>query len=70
MTFTVHVERTAFTGLDLHRIVEPGVIELMAGPASDNLPARGSFKITGPPRVVGSDRVLTTPVNVSETAPV
>lgn len=70
VSFTVHAERTAFTGLDLNRIVEPGVIELMAGPASDNLPARGSVTITGKPRTVGSDRVLTTPATVSETASV
>lgn len=68
VTFTVHAERTAFTGFDMRRIVEPGVIDLLAGPASDNLPARGSFTITGTSRAVGPDRVLTTPVRVSQTS--
>ncbi len=66
VTFTVHADRTAFTGIDMQRIVEPGVIELMAGSASDNLPARGSFTITGASRPVGLDRVLTTPSTIRQ----
>jgi hypothetical protein len=62
--FTVHADRTSFTGLDLHRIVEPGAIEVQVGPSSANLPLRGSFVLEGPVRVLGSDRVLTVPATV------
>jgi hypothetical protein len=44
--------------------VEPGEIVVEVGAASDNLPLRGSFTLTGAERVVGADRVLTTPVSV------
>jgi beta-glucosidase len=62
--FRVHADRTAFTGLDLTRIVEPGDLELLAGSSSTDLPCRGTVRLTGPPRTVGHDRVLTTPVAV------
>jgi beta-glucosidase-like glycosyl hydrolase len=62
--FDVHADRTAFTGRDLRRIVEPGELEVLAGTSSADLPCRAVVRLTGPVRVVGHDRRLTTPVAV------
>jgi beta-xylosidase len=64
VTFRLHADRTAFSGLDGQRVVEPGEITVGIGGASDDLPLRGSLTLTGPLRVVGPDRVLDTPVTV------
>jgi beta-xylosidase len=69
VTFTVHADRTSFTGLSCSRIVEPGEIVVAVGGASDQLPLTGSFTLTGPVRVVGTDRVLDTPVSVHALPP-
>jgi beta-glucosidase-like glycosyl hydrolase len=65
VTFHLHADRTAFTGRDLQRVVEPGDIDVLVGSSADDLPCRGSFRLTGPLRVVGNDRRLHTPVDVS-----
>ncbi len=62
--FTVHADRTAFTGRDMRRIVEPGEVEVLVGTSSDDLPCRGRLRLTGPLRVVGPERCLVTPVEV------
>jgi beta-glucosidase-like glycosyl hydrolase len=64
--FSVHADRTSFTGRDLRRIVEPGEIEVAVGRSSGDLPLRGSFTLEGPVRFLGRDRVLTVPVEVTE----
>jgi beta-glucosidase len=66
--FSVHADRTAFTGRDLRRIVEPGEIEVLAGTSSADLPCQARLRLTGALRVVGSDRQLVTPVEVSARA--
>jgi beta-xylosidase len=63
VTFRLHADRTAFSGRDGTRLVEPGAIAVAVGGASDDLPLAGSFTLTGPVRAVGADRVLTTPVS-------
>ncbi|GLY78654.1 glycoside hydrolase family 3 N-terminal domain-containing protein [Actinoallomurus iriomotensis] len=65
VTFSVHADRTAFTGTDLRRIVEPGTIEVAVGSSSEDLPLRGEFMLTGAERVLGAGRVLTVPVTVT-----
>jgi beta-xylosidase len=65
VTFRLHADRTAFTGRDGTRVVEPGVIAVAVGGASDDLPLSDSFTLTGPVRAVGADRVLTTPVSAA-----
>ena len=65
VTFTVHMDRTSFTGIDYRRIVEPGDMTLMVGTSSEDLPLRASFTITGQTRVVEEGRVLTTPVQIT-----
>lgn len=62
VTFTVHADRTAFSGTDLQRVVEPGEIEIMVGSSATDLPLQGRIRLTGPRRIVGADRVLVTPV--------
>jgi beta-xylosidase len=66
VVFRLHADRTAFCGLTGERIVEPGEIRVGVGGASDNLPLQGSLTLTGPERIVGADRVLTTPVSVRD----
>lgn len=66
--FTVHADRTSFTGADLTRIVEPGRIEVLVGRSSADLPLQGAFTLAGPVRVLGRDRVLTVPVRVQTTS--
>ena len=61
VTFTLHADRTSFTGADLSRIVEPGEVRVMVGASSEDIRGEGTLRLTGDPRVVGHDRVLTTP---------
>ena len=65
VTFTLHADRTSFTGRDLRRVVEPGDLVLQLGASSEDLRLTAPLRLTGPGRVVGADRVLTTPVDVS-----
>jgi beta-glucosidase len=62
--FGVHADRTAFTGRDLRRVVEPGELEVLVGTSSADLPCRGRLRLTGALRDVGPDRQLVTPVEV------
>ena len=64
--FRVHTDRTAFTGRDLRRIVEPGELEVLAGSSAEELPCRGRVVLTGAIRETGRDRVLVTPVEVEK----
>ena len=66
VTFALHADRTAFCGLAGNRIVEPGEIRVAVGGASDSLPLRGSFTLTGQERVTGPHRVLDTPVTIRD----
>ncbi len=65
VTFTLHADRTAFTGVDLRRVVEPGEIELLIGGSSGDIRGRLALRLTGELRVVGPDRVVTTPAGRS-----
>ena len=66
--FRVHADRTSYTDHNLDRIVEPGEVEVLVGSSSVDLPCRGTVRLTGPLRVVGHDRRLTTPVDVQPAA--
>jgi beta-xylosidase len=63
--FRVHADRTAFTGRDFRRIVEPGELDVLVGTSAADLPCRGTVRLTGAVRVVGHDRRLVTPVEVT-----
>ncbi|HLN70909.1 MAG TPA: glycoside hydrolase family 3 N-terminal domain-containing protein [Streptosporangiaceae bacterium] len=62
VTFRLHADRTAFSGRDGVRVVEPGEIRVAIGGASDRLVLHGSFTLGGAERPAGPDRVLDTPV--------
>jgi hypothetical protein len=62
--FTVHADRTSFTGVDMRRIVEPGRIDVAVGSSSEDLRLHGAFELVGPRRVLGRERVLTVPARV------
>jgi hypothetical protein len=64
VSFTVHTDRTSFTGRDLRRVVETGDIELQVSSSSEEPRLVAGLELTGSPRVLGRDRVLTTPVHV------
>jgi beta-xylosidase len=62
--FRVHADRTAFTGRDLTRIVEPGDVEVLVGSSAADLPCRGIVRLIGERRHVGHGRRLVTPVDI------
>ena len=64
VVFRLHADRTAFTGLSGTRVVEPGLIEIAIGSSSADLHLHGEMELAGPQRTVGSQRVLSTPVDV------
>ncbi|SDM04309.1 beta-glucosidase [Nonomuraea maritima] len=64
VSFSVHTDRTAFTGRDLRRVVEPGDVEVLVGTSAANLPCTGVVRLTGQARHVGHDRRLVTPADV------
>jgi beta-xylosidase len=66
VTFRLHADRTSFAGLAGDLVVEPGLIEIAVGSSSQDLRLHGTLELDGPERVVGSDRVLTTPVSVHD----
>ncbi|WP_022873064.1 glycoside hydrolase family 3 N-terminal domain-containing protein [Nesterenkonia alba] len=65
VTFWVHADRFAFTGVDYRRIVEPGIIDLWAGPSAGELPLAGQLNLTGEIREVTGHRVLDTPARIN-----
>ena len=48
VSFSVHADRTAFTGRNLQRIVEPGEVEVLVGTSAVDLPCRAVIRLTGP----------------------
>jgi Fibronectin type III-like domain len=66
--FRVHADRTAFTDVDLVRVVAPGELEVAVGTSAADLPCRGTVRLIGPRRVVGRDRRLDTPVELGSAA--
>ncbi|GEB54629.1 beta-glucosidase [Streptomyces gardneri] len=64
ITFSVHADRTSFTGIDLRRRVEPGEVGVAVGRSSGDLPLQGSFVLQGPVRHPAADRVLSVPVEI------
>lgn len=64
VTFEVHADRTSFTGVDLRRVVEPGLVTFTVGTAGGSPLPPVSVELVGALRTVGPDRVLDTPVRV------
>lgn len=53
VTFRLHADRLAYTGPDLHRIVEPDEITVRLGASSTDIRLTGTIRLTGPTRRVG-----------------
>ena len=68
VTFGVHADRTAFTGRDWQRIVEPGELDVLVGSSATELPCRARVRLTGEVRIVGHDRRLDTAVEFGAAA--
>ncbi len=64
VTFRVHTDRSAFTGRDLERVVEPGDLRILVGTSAGDLPCQATVRLTGPVRPAGAERRLTTPGEV------
>lgn len=62
--FALHADLTSFTGRDLVRLVEPGVVELRVGASSGDVRSVVDLRLTGSVREVGADRVLEPTVTV------
>ncbi len=62
--FVVHADRTSFTGLDLQRVVTPGLVQLHVSTSSTSDAATHEVILDGPRRVVGFEREMLTPVEV------
>ena len=64
--FTVHADRTSFTGLDLKRVVTPGLVKLHVATSSTADVHTHEVILHGDRRVVGFDREMLTPVTVTQ----
>ena len=48
VTFRLTAEQFAYVGADYRRVVEPGLISLLVGTSSEDLPLTASLQLTGP----------------------
>ncbi|GAA2205350.1 glycoside hydrolase family 3 N-terminal domain-containing protein [Nonomuraea monospora] len=60
VVFEVPADAFSYTGVELRRIVEPGLITLAAGPSADEPPLREVIRLTGDTRELVGARRLTT----------
>ena len=65
LRFSLHADLTSFTGRDLHRVVEPGSVELRVGASSADIRAVVEVELVGPVRRVGADRALEPGVTIT-----
>ncbi len=64
--FTVHADRTSFTGVDLKRVVTPGLVKLHVATSSTQDVHTHEVILHGERRVVGFDREMLTPVRITQ----
>jgi beta-xylosidase len=64
--FTVHADRTSFTGLELERVVAPGLVKLHVATSSISDVQTHELILDGERRVVGFGREMLTPVTVTQ----
>ncbi len=64
VTFSLHTHQLGWYDDAASYVVEPGTVEVMIGPASDNLPLSGAFTITGPKAIVDGGKVFFSEVQV------
>jgi beta-glucosidase len=63
VTFTLHTHQLGFCDETMQVVVQPGLIEVMVGNASDHLPLTGTFEIVGQSADI-TDKVFFSEVNV------
>lgn len=63
--FTVHADRTSFTGMDLQRVVTPGLVKLHVATSSTHDVHTHEVILHGERREAGFDREMLTPVTVT-----
>ncbi|MGB3762534.1 MAG: fibronectin type III-like domain-contianing protein, partial [Ornithinimicrobium sp.] len=66
--FSVHADRTSFTGVRGQRVVEPGLVRFSVGPSSADLPQQVEVEVVGELRTITGRRVMNTPVAIVEVA--
>ena len=64
VTFSVHTDRLAYTGIDYKKIVDAGIINLSVGSSRSNLHFTQSIDLIGETYLVPFDRVMRTPVAI------
>lgn len=65
VTFTLPVELLAYYDAGMQLAVEPADVQVMVGNSSQNLPLRGAFTLTGPPRHLDRRTQYVCPVEVT-----
>ncbi|MCT7351822.1 glycoside hydrolase family 3 C-terminal domain-containing protein [Streptomyces sp. 15-116A] len=70
VTFRFHADLSAFTDRAGRRIVEPGALELRSAASSADVRHTARLTLTGPQRVLGTDRRLRCETEVTEVAQV
>jgi beta-glucosidase len=58
VTFTLFVNQLGFCDADMRYVVEPGIIEVMIGAASDDVRMEGKFEITGETTDIAASKVF------------
>ncbi|UBU16019.1 glycoside hydrolase family 3 N-terminal domain-containing protein [Nonomuraea gerenzanensis] len=66
VVFDVPADAFSYTGVELRRIVEPGLITLAAGPSAEEPPLRQVIRLTGDLRELSGPRRLTTGTRLPE----
>ncbi|MFC8190465.1 glycoside hydrolase family 3 N-terminal domain-containing protein [Cellulomonas sp. NPDC057328] len=66
VTFTVPADLTAYTGVDLVRVVDPGTIGVQVGGSSEGDVLHAEVELTGPRRHPGADRALRSTTTVTQ----
>ena len=64
VTFTLHADLTAYTGVARRRQVDPGEVQLLVGASSVDIRHVLNFELTGPRRQVGFERVMEPTVEI------
>ncbi|MDT4763232.1 glycoside hydrolase family 3 N-terminal domain-containing protein [Sphaerochaeta sp. PS] len=62
VTFLLSAEMLSFVADGQHRIVEPGVFEIMVGKSSEDIVWTGEITVTGKTRILGQEWKFETPV--------
>ncbi|MDJ0336311.1 glycoside hydrolase family 3 N-terminal domain-containing protein [Salinibacterium sp. G-O1] len=65
VSFTISPDLSAYTGIDLRRIVDPGELVLSVGTSSRNLICALPLTVTGESRPSGHNRMIISPVAVN-----